>query len=185
MAVVKYPKNPLAIRAGKGFSRGEIKEARLTLDFIKKEKIPFDPRRKTVHKENIEALKTLKTKPKSKPKKTVVKPVKKKKEEPVKPEKQKTKKTRKTEDKRESKKVKKPKTSKTKKETTKKKKEDEIIKEAISKLTKIKGLTQSDAKKLVDIGIMSKKDLVEMSDDFDIVSEETGIPISKLKKWVK
>jgi ribosomal protein L13E len=57
-------------RAGKGFSRDEIKKAGSNLTEALKLKVPIDPKRKTVHEENVETLKTfLKTnKPAAKPK---------------------------------------------------------------------------------------------------------------------
>ncbi|MHA1835652.1 MAG: ribosomal protein L13e [Candidatus Odinarchaeia archaeon] len=151
---VKYPKNKLAMREGRGFSLGELKEANLNVHMLKLRKIPVDRRRRTVHKENIELLKTLFAKPKKK--KEIKKQVKPK--EPVKPKKPQKKKTVKTE---------------------------EIDKQAIKDLAEIKGLTIVSAKKLIKVGVMSKKDLAEMSEDLDILSEETGIPIEKLEKWVK
>jgi len=58
-------------RYGKGFSREELKKARLSLREAHKLSIPVDSRRKTAHKENVNTIKKfLKTKKKtSKPKK--------------------------------------------------------------------------------------------------------------------
>jgi ribosomal protein L13E len=42
---------------GKGFSREELKKAGLSLTEAVKYHLPVDPRRKTAHKENVEALK--------------------------------------------------------------------------------------------------------------------------------
>jgi large subunit ribosomal protein L13e len=44
---------------GKGFSRGELKKAGLSLTEAVKYHIPVDPRRKTAHEENVEALKPI------------------------------------------------------------------------------------------------------------------------------
>lgn len=44
-------------RAGKGFSRKELKAINLTVREALKLKIPVDTRRKTMYKENVEALK--------------------------------------------------------------------------------------------------------------------------------
>jgi large subunit ribosomal protein L13e len=61
-------------RFGKGFSREELKKAGLTLKEARRLGLPVDVRRKTAHKENVEAakalLKTLKkaSKPKRKSK---------------------------------------------------------------------------------------------------------------------
>jgi len=46
-------------RLGRGFSLLELKEAGLSLQKAKKLDIPIDKRRKSVYKENIEALKKL------------------------------------------------------------------------------------------------------------------------------
>lgn len=58
-------------RYGKGFSREELKKARLNLREARKLGIPVDSRRKTAHKENVNTVKGfLKNKKKtSKPKK--------------------------------------------------------------------------------------------------------------------
>jgi len=49
----KYPKQ----RYGKGFSRGELKKAGLSLREALKLGISVDSRRKTAHKENVNAIK--------------------------------------------------------------------------------------------------------------------------------
>jgi large subunit ribosomal protein L13e len=46
-------------RFGRGFSREELKKAGLTLKEVKRLGLQVDVRRRTVHKENIEAIKTL------------------------------------------------------------------------------------------------------------------------------
>ncbi len=58
-------------RYGKGFSREELKKARLSLREALRLSIPIDSRRKTIHEENVNAIKSfLKSKKKaSKPKK--------------------------------------------------------------------------------------------------------------------
>jgi large subunit ribosomal protein L13e len=57
-------------RFGKGFSRGELKKAGLSLKEALKFRIPVDSRRRTVHEENVKAIKgfleSKKTAPKSK-----------------------------------------------------------------------------------------------------------------------
>jgi len=61
-------------RFGKGFSREELKKAGLSLKDALRLKIPVDCRRRTVHEENVDAVKTLlknqeaKAKPKRKAK---------------------------------------------------------------------------------------------------------------------
>ena len=42
---------------GKGFSPGELKKAGTSLTEAVKLRVPVDPRRRTVHDENVEALK--------------------------------------------------------------------------------------------------------------------------------
>ncbi len=46
-------------RYGRGFSRGEVREAGLSLKEALKLKIPIDLRRKTVYKENVAAIRIL------------------------------------------------------------------------------------------------------------------------------
>jgi len=54
-SVVRKEKS--SIRKGKGFSRGELKEAKIDFKQALKLAIPIDLRRKTKHEENITALK--------------------------------------------------------------------------------------------------------------------------------
>ena len=62
-------------RHGKGFSRGELKKAGTNMKEALKLRVPVDPRRKTAHEENIEAVKAFvaqkkaEQEPKPKPKK--------------------------------------------------------------------------------------------------------------------
>jgi large subunit ribosomal protein L13e len=44
-------------REGKGFSAGELKAAEVTPGEAAKLGVPYDPRRRTSHEENVEALK--------------------------------------------------------------------------------------------------------------------------------
>ncbi len=44
-------------RCGKGFSREELKKARLSLREALKLSIPIDSRRKTIHEENVNTIK--------------------------------------------------------------------------------------------------------------------------------
>jgi len=57
-------------RCGKGFSREELKKARLSLREALKLSIPIDSRRKTIHEENVNTIKKFsENKKASKPKK--------------------------------------------------------------------------------------------------------------------
>lgn len=62
-------------RFGKGFSQEELKKAGTSLTEAAKQKIPVDPRRRTMHEENVQAVKAVleakkaEAKPKRKPKK--------------------------------------------------------------------------------------------------------------------
>ncbi|MDH7477473.1 MAG: ribosomal protein L13e [Candidatus Bathyarchaeota archaeon] len=57
-------------RYGKGFSREELKKAGISLREALKAGIPVDFRRKTIHTENVEAVKAFIEKEKPKPKKS-------------------------------------------------------------------------------------------------------------------
>ena len=63
-------------RLGRGFSREELKRAGSNLKEAVKLGVPVDDKRKTVHEENIEAVKTFlqEKRPASKPKKPRKKP---------------------------------------------------------------------------------------------------------------
>jgi large subunit ribosomal protein L13e len=59
------PRNCLVVRkrsyekrSGRGFSRGELKEAGTTIKQALQAGIPVDSRRRSVHSENVELLKT-------------------------------------------------------------------------------------------------------------------------------
>jgi large subunit ribosomal protein L13e len=57
-------------RSGRGFSREELKKAGLNAQEAKRLEMPVDRRRKTVHEQNVEAIKAYveKKKPEMKPK---------------------------------------------------------------------------------------------------------------------
>jgi len=55
-------------RCGKGFSREELKKAGLSLKEALKFGIPVDSRRRTIHEENVEVVKTFLQSRKAKPK---------------------------------------------------------------------------------------------------------------------
>lgn len=55
--VIRTVKGLVKIREGKGFSIGELKEAGLDVQKARKLGLYVDKRRKTIHKENVEALK--------------------------------------------------------------------------------------------------------------------------------
>ncbi len=58
-SLVKCPFTPHIIRVGRGFSLGEIKESGLDIILLKKLGLSIDRRRRSTHKENIEALKNI------------------------------------------------------------------------------------------------------------------------------
>ncbi len=58
-SLVKCPFTPHIIRAGRGFSLGEIKESGVEINLLKKLGVYIDRRRRSAHKENIEALKNM------------------------------------------------------------------------------------------------------------------------------
>lgn len=57
--VVRVPGSLNKVREGRGFSLGELKEANLTLHDAKRIGIRVDKRRRSVHEENVEALRKL------------------------------------------------------------------------------------------------------------------------------
>lgn len=200
---VKSPADRDNKRLGRGFSLTELQKADITVNEAKWMTIPIDRRRKTVNEANIDRLKeylkrikeTLETegekkvrKPrlKAKPKKEK-KPRKIRKAEKVEREEEETKKPAKKPEKRVKRKPeKKPPKRRPRKEEVKAEKEigeEEIEAEAIEMLTALKGLGTAIAKKLIDFGILSLEDLVNM--DTDIIAEETGISAERLKKWAK
>ncbi len=61
-------------RLGKGFSREELKKAGVNLAVARSIELPIDMRRRTVHDENVEAVKAYAAEEKNK-RKTVEKPV--------------------------------------------------------------------------------------------------------------
>ena len=74
-------------RHGKGFSRDELKKAGTNMTEALKLRIPLDPRRRTAHEENIEAVKALVTQKKAERKPKKLKPKKKAEPKPKRPKK--------------------------------------------------------------------------------------------------
>ncbi len=70
----KVPKHPDRQRFGRGFSRDELRKAGTSLTEAVKLGVPVDSRRKTMHEDNVETVKTFlkdrkaASKPKKKPK---------------------------------------------------------------------------------------------------------------------
>ncbi len=58
MIEAKVPKELGKQRTGKGFSRTELAKAGLTIQDALRKGIPTDPKRKTAHDENVQALHT-------------------------------------------------------------------------------------------------------------------------------
>lgn len=57
--IVRIPGSSNRVREGRGFSLGELKEANLTLHDAKRIGLRVDLRRRSVHKENVEAIKAM------------------------------------------------------------------------------------------------------------------------------
>lgn len=57
--LIREGRIPPKLREGKGFSLAELEEAGLTVDKAKRLRIYVDKRRRSKHKENVEALKRL------------------------------------------------------------------------------------------------------------------------------
>ncbi|MHA1644553.1 MAG: ribosomal protein L13e [Candidatus Freyarchaeota archaeon] len=60
---------------------------------------------------------------------------------------------------------------------------EEVMKEELADLTKIKNLTEEDTKKLAEIGILTLEDLAE--EDAGEISEIIGIPQDVVKGWIQ
>ncbi|MFX1352056.1 MAG: ribosomal protein L13e [Promethearchaeota archaeon] len=207
---VRPPGNRVGERLGRGFSLVELDKADITVNEAKWMLIPIDRRRKTLNETNVRRLKeylkrikeileteaekkiekaepTPKPKPKPKKKKPKevkkVKKIEKAKEEIKKPPKKPVKKPAKKPVKKPAKKPPKKKPTKEEPKIEDKISEKEIEAQAIEELTILKGLGTSIAKKLIDFGLLSLEDLVNM--DMDIIAEETGISAERLKKWAK
>ena len=58
MSIEAIVKRKRKTRKGKGFSRGELKEADLSFSEALKQRIPIDTKRSTKHEENVKRLKT-------------------------------------------------------------------------------------------------------------------------------
>jgi large subunit ribosomal protein L13e len=54
---VRMPREKKFKRKGKGFSLGEIKKAKTTVQYKKQQRLPIDWLRSSVHSDNIELLK--------------------------------------------------------------------------------------------------------------------------------
>lgn len=58
IALVKNRKEPLhVVKEGKGFSHGELSKVKISFDVARRIGLRIDPRRKSVHEENIKVLK--------------------------------------------------------------------------------------------------------------------------------
>jgi large subunit ribosomal protein L13e len=55
--IVRYKGIERGFRVGRGYSIGEIRAAGLNLKLAKYLNIPIDPRRRSIHNENVESLK--------------------------------------------------------------------------------------------------------------------------------
>lgn len=160
--MVRIPGGASGVREGRGFSLGELKEANVTLHDAKRIGLRVDMRRRSVHKENVESLKSF-IKELQKAGKAAEKAEKKKKvEEAAEEEREKVK----------GKKV--------------KEEPSEMVPEEAPEegtpLTTLKGLGPKTAEKLKEVGIESVEELAE--EDAEILSEATGISVQKLSSWI-
>ncbi|MEM1683139.1 MAG: ribosomal protein L13e [Ignisphaera sp.] len=57
--ITKYRGIATMFRVGRGYSIGEIKEAGLTPYLAKQFNIPIDPKRRSIHKNNVENLRNI------------------------------------------------------------------------------------------------------------------------------
>ncbi|MEM1541282.1 MAG: ribosomal protein L13e [Ignisphaera sp.] len=57
--ITKYRGMATVFRVGRGYSIGEIKEAGLTPYLAKQLNIPIDPKRRSIHKNNVENLRNI------------------------------------------------------------------------------------------------------------------------------
>ncbi|MBS7287600.1 MAG: ribosomal protein L13e, partial [Candidatus Freyarchaeota archaeon] len=153
--IVRIPKEASKVREGRGFSLGELKEANITLQDAKKIGLRVDVRRRSVHKENVESLKSfMKELQKAKKKaEKVAKKVEKKKEEVAEERRDKVKEA-----------------------------PGEMVPKEGAPLTTLKGLGPKTAEKLKEVGIESVEELAE--EDAELLSEATGISVQKLSSWI-
>ncbi|MHA1237872.1 MAG: ribosomal protein L13e [Candidatus Odinarchaeia archaeon] len=56
---------------------------------------------------------------------------------------------------------------------------------ALDELVQIKGLGKTSAEKLINAGIQSIKDLLNVEKNIEKVAEETGISATRLQKWIE
>lgn len=186
---VKSPGNAQS-RRGRGFSVEETNRAGLTITEARQMGLIVDPRRKTVHDENVEVLKQYlkeldriiaeveKVKPETAKKPAKKEPVK---EEPAKkktPEKEPAKKapTKKKAPKKEP--AKKPTKAEPAKEEPVKKKPTKKEEKAIAELSSLRAVKKEEAEKLVAAGIVTLSDLAFC--EIDKVAKKTGIDVDRI-----
>ncbi|MHA1606027.1 MAG: ribosomal protein L13e [Candidatus Freyarchaeota archaeon] len=156
-AMVRPPRQPQRLREGRGFSIAELKEAGLTLHDAKQVGIRVDVRRKTVHMENVKALKDFMkklVKGKAARRKAV-------KEKEVKKAIEKVEEVEGTE---------------------KKVMVEGEVKPGKTPLTILKGLGAKTAQKFAEVGIESVEELAE--EDAELLSEALGIKKERVASWI-
>jgi predicted flap endonuclease-1-like 5' DNA nuclease len=179
IANVKSPAKDAHIRAGNGFSLGEIKQSGKSVNLLKDLSIKIDYFRKTIHTENIEKLKSIKI-PKKKRKKREPFIKREKKRTPFKPKKEK--KIRKKPIKP---KVlpKKPAPKPKKKEKVKPVKLEPIPKPKGTPLTELDGLGAKTAKKFFELGVNNIEQLIKENPD-ELGALIRGVSVKRLIKWI-
>jgi hypothetical protein len=185
IAIVKSPAKDRHLREGNGFSLAEIKNAGKTVEEIKKFNIKIDYFRKSIHKENVESLKNLKSsKKKGKAREPFV--AKEKKRTPFKPKIEKIKKTAPKKPTPKKKVEKEVKPTKTKKEAKKpalepaKLKKDEKIKIA---LTELVGMGPATSEKFKQIGVNDVEELLN-EDPKELAALIKGVSEERIKNWI-
>lgn len=176
-ATVISPAKSAHIRKGSGFSLLEIKEAGKTIEQIKELKLKIDFNRKSLHKENVDKLKELKTiKKKVKKKEPFIK--KEKKRTPFKPKKVKAK------PKKVAPKVKEP--PKKKKVTKKEPKPIKETKEQVTgtPLTSLSGLGPTTAQKFIELGVNNVEELLK-EDPSELSTLIKGVSEDRIQKWIE
>jgi len=174
ISMVKSPSKKANLRKSSGFSIVEVKASGKTVALLKQLKIKIDYHRKSLYKENVELLKSIKT-PKRKGAKRPYTP----KEKVIKREKFKEKVEKKPIKKTEEKKAPKSKEKPTKAEKTPVKAVEGGI-----PLTELSGLGPATVKKFKELGVESVEDLCKENPK-ELAMLVKGCSEEKIQKWVE